>query len=230
MRNVVGALPRFLVSVCFIHILFLSLPTLAQTWSGDQAIEKEDTQQEILTETGNTELTILDDSEFVAAVQWMHDTGMTKFDQASQFQWENLVTREQAAKFYSQFAKEVLFSTMDMAKYCRFGDLATADPSLKNYILEACLFSLFQGSSWIFAPKEVMTKDQAIAVLMRALLWEFLDESWEIRWREYYKAAFDAGITKETDMEKFAQPVSRYELALLLYRAAKRLESEKNQE
>lgn len=177
-------------------------------------------------ETGAVDVWILWDQEYIDAVAWMRENGMTKYTRAEEFRWEELVTREQAAKFYSQFAKEILYATMDMAKYCRFGDLWDADPSLKNYILEACLFSLFQGSSGVFSPQEVMTKDQSIAVLMRALLWTFLDESWDVRRWEYYQEAFDAWITKETDMEKFSQPVTRYELALLLYRAAKNLEAE----
>lgn len=162
---------------------------------------------------------ILDDAEFAQAVDRMYANGMTKYKDVTLFRGEEPVTRQQAAKFFSQFSKEVIFSTMDVSKYCRFSDLDQADPSLKNYVLEACLFSLFQGSSGKFFPDAVLTKDQAIAVLMRAINNGFMDEETDPRWRLYYEKAFDFGITKETSLENFSNPLSRYELALLLRRA-----------
>lgn len=164
---------------------------------------------------------MLEDQEFKQALERMFSVGMTRLKTVEEFRGDEPVTRQQAAKFFSQFAKEVMYSTMDVAKYCRFSDLDSADPSLKNYILEACLFSLFQGSSGKFSPHTPLTKDQALAVLMRAVEGGFLDERNDPRRKPYYDKAVNFGITKETDLSKFAAPITRYELALLLYRAGR---------
>lgn len=48
-----------------------------------------------------------------------------------------------------------------------------------------------------------------------------LDETSQPWWRNYFTKAQELGMTKETNIERFQNPVSRYELALILYRFKK---------
>ena len=107
------------------------------------------------------------DHEFLDALAWMHDIGMTRYDTLDAFRPHDFVTRQEGAKFFSVFTKQVLLKTLDTGKYCFFDDLENADPSLKNSILESCMLGIFNGSGGYFFPDQVFTKAQAIAVLMR---------------------------------------------------------------
>ncbi len=163
---------------------------------------------------------VMKDTEFASAVQWMAAHGLTKFTEVAAFAPYDIVTREQAAKFYSQFAINVLFRVIDMKKYCEFDDLSKADKSLQNAILESCMLSLFRGNDGKFAPKQTLTKAEAVVVLLRAL-YGWLDESGQIRWKAYYDEARHQGIIKDkTTLEDMEKSITRYELGLLLFRAS----------
>ena len=82
--------------------------------------------------------------EFVSAVDRMFDKKMTRYKSLSAYRPYDIVARQEAAKFFSGFAKEILLTVIDVSKYCAFTDLDEADPTLKNAILESCLLNLFQ--------------------------------------------------------------------------------------
>lgn len=158
------------------------------------------------------------DQEFIDAHRWMVDQGMTKYVLIKEYDPHAQVTREQAAKFFSVFSKEVLYEVLDMWKYCSFDDLDQADKTLKNSILEACLLNLFQWSAWKFYPHRSLSKAEALTVLVRALD-GYRTETGPI-WREqYHQTAYDWWLTKVTDKTTMENKVTRYEIALLLYRA-----------
>ncbi len=77
--------------------------------------------------------------ELKAAVEWMHTNGMTKYDNPDEFRSDDVLTRQEAAKFFSEFAINVLYKDIDQNKFCGFDDLEEADPSLKNHIISSCL-------------------------------------------------------------------------------------------
>jgi hypothetical protein len=99
----------------------------------------------------------------------MFGYGMTKYKTTKEFKGEDFVTREQASKFYTQFAVNVLYKVIDMTKYCEFNDLKDADPSLRNSILTSCLLHLFNGKQNKFSPLQKLSKAEAITVLVRAI-------------------------------------------------------------
>jgi len=169
------------------------------------------------------------DAEFIEAHRWMAEKNMTRFSTIEEYRPYDLVTREQAAKFYATFSKEILFTVLDMWKYCSFDDLDQADATLKNSILESCLLNLFQWSAWRFYPQKMLTKAQALAVFVRAIDW-YRNESWSVRWEEYYNQSYERWLTRVTDKTTMDVPVTRYEMALLLYRAeaiAKKIKQER---
>lgn len=158
------------------------------------------------------------DIELQAAVEWMHTNGMTKYNNPDEFRSDDVLTRQEAAKFFSEFAINILYKDIDQNKFCGFDDLEEADPSLKNHIISSCLLWIFQWTAGYFKPNDSFTKAQALAVLVRSL--EGLSNEDALPWRiNYFWKAQELGLTNETDPYVLDRPLLRYEMALLLYRA-----------
>lgn len=166
------------------------------------------------------QLSILDDAEYVEAVGRMYGEQMTKYKEPEKFRPEDLVTREQAAKFFVGYATNVLLHVIDTSRYCSFDDIEDADLTLKNSILQSCLLRLFKGNQGKFYPTTFFTKAQALAVIVRTIDGKSLDESWVLWWQAYYDRSIELGLIKETEVSSLDRPLSRYELALLLWRSA----------
>lgn len=161
--------------------------------------------------------TMIEDKEYLEAVTWMYSQQMTKFLDPIAFQPESLVTRAQAAKFFVNYATKIAGKTIDTALYCTFDDLESADATLKNDILQSCLLRLFKGTQGNFFPNEYMTKAQALTVLFR-INNEIVDETMNPRWSAVHAKAVEKGYTKVVDVMDLDRPMTRYELALLLWR------------
>ncbi len=157
-------------------------------------------------------------TELSAAVEWMHANGMTKYSNLDEFRSDDVLTRQEAAKFFSEFAINVLYKDIDQNKFCGFDDLEEADPSLKNHIVSSCLLWIFQWTAGYFKPQDNFTKAQALAVLVRSLEGLSNEETlpW---WINYFWKAQELSLTNETDPYALDRPLLRYEMALLLYRA-----------
>jgi hypothetical protein len=54
------------------------------------------------------------------------------------------ITREEAAKFFSVFATEILGKTPDTSLPCTFSDLGGATPDLVDDIILSCQLGLFK--------------------------------------------------------------------------------------
>lgn len=79
------------------------------------------------------------DTELMEAIDWMHGNGMTKYESVVDFRPTDTLARQEAAKFFSEFAINILYKDIDQNKFCGFDDIDDADPSLKNHILSSCL-------------------------------------------------------------------------------------------
>ena len=89
---------------------------------------------------------ITDNPEFKETVMRMYDNGLTKFQTPSDFMPFESLTREQAAKMLVQYRKlmfpaKIAVTTND----CVFKDIGTADPSLKEWIIESCQLNILKG-------------------------------------------------------------------------------------
>ena len=82
----------------------------------------------------------------------------------------------------------------------------------------SCQLGIFQGSNGMFFPEASLTKAQFITALVRSVS-GMKDENVTPRWKNYHAEAMALGITKETDVFALDKAVSRYEAALMLYRA-----------
>lgn len=162
----------------------------------------------------------INDPEFDAALSWMYDNGLTKYDNADAFRPFDNLRRDEAAKFFVNFVTAAKLNVTENADAnCAFTDLATATPDLLGDIEASCKLGLFKGSDGKFMPAATLTKAQAIAVLVRGMV-GFKDETVSPWYRNYFETARDLELTKETDVMAIDKNVTRYEMALMLFRAA----------
>lgn len=164
----------------------------------------------------------LNDAEFTSALNWMYENGLTKYNTEDAFNPYATLTREQFAKFAASFAVTNVCLDVDETADCSFSDLP-ADPSLDEYVVLACQLGLVKGSNGMFYPTDAVTKAAVLTVMSRAMSAgageDAPSEDVTPWWKNHFDAMKSAGITKEADAYAVDKPVTRYEVALMLYRA-----------
>jgi len=163
-------------------------------------------------------------SELEIAIQWMYENWLTIYNTPVTFMSNNYLTREQASKFFVQFATSVLWKNKwYIESYNIYSDIYNANPSLKDYIIYANNMWLFKWANWKFMPFNNLSQAQALAVTIRMLDW-YLDEpkdSWYVYYfyrAQMYWIIWKTGI-KFTPADRFY--ITRWDMALILYNAYK---------
>ena len=168
--------------------------------------------------------TLVTSEEFKKALSFLRTYEMTMFDSVDGFAPKRNLSREEAAKIFSNFAINVLCRKPDKNLSIHYSDVENADPTLKPYITLAYQLGVMKGSGMgdgTFRPFDAITKAEVNAVLIRMILKSYLDENktegkkW---YSEYNKVATELGILKQG---AGAEPVSRNNVALMLFRAYK---------
>ena len=160
---------------------------------------------------------LIADPALQEAIFWMHDNGMTKYTSVESFRPYDTITRAEAAKIFSAFRATVLpNSSASTGAICSYADINTAEASLVPYIVDACSAQIFKWGTWLFQPLTLLTKPQAVAILVRLLEWP-KDETTNPRWTAYYKRAVELSMIQDSAQATFDKPITRYEIAILLY-------------
>jgi len=157
------------------------------------------------------------DQEFLDAHTWMYTSDMTRYAQVDTFNPDAFVTREQAAKFFVVFDRTVMGRDAETLMYCVYSDETSFDPTLVGAIQSACNRNLMRGYAGIFWARAYLTKSEALTILIRSLQWG-QEENVTPWWKNYFAVAQQLKLTKETDVYALNRPLTRYELALLLWR------------
>ena len=167
---------------------------------------------------------IVTSEEFKKALSFLRSYEMTMFDNVDGFDPYRNLSREEAAKIFSNFAINVLCRKPDMSLSVKYSDVENANPTLKPYITLAYQLGVMKGS-WMgdgtFRPFDAISKAEVNAVLIRMILKSYLDENKsenKVWYAEYNKVATDLGIINQG---AGAEPVLRNNVALMLFRAYK---------
>ena len=168
--------------------------------------------------------TLVTSEEFKKALSFLRSYEMTMFDSGDGFAPKRNLSREEAAKIFSNFAINVLCRKPDINLSVNYSDVENANPTLKPYITLAYQLGVMKGSGMgdgEFRPFDAITKAEVNAVLIRMILKSYLDESKsenKVWYAEYNKVATDLGIINQG---AGAEPVLRNNVALMLFRAYK---------
>lgn len=156
--------------------------------------------------------------EFKRALVFLNAYDMTRFDSVVGFNITGAMTRQEAAKMFSNFATNVLCRKPTAAEIT-YTDIDNADETLKPYITLSYKLGLMRGSAeGKFRPFDLITKAELNAVLTRMILHSFLQEEGAVWYAEYNRVATELGIIKQGAGET---SVSRHDAALMLFRAYK---------
>lgn len=164
--------------------------------------------------------------ELKTAVSWMYKQWFTKHNNPQDFKYNRALRRDEAAKFFVSYAKNILGKRPDYTKiWCDFSDLDEAWSDLRNIVIESCQLWLFNGSNGKFRPWNSLTNAQAITVFMRMLHW-YQDESWSHYANKYYLDAWNSWFiwwTALGNKGNFDINATRWDVAIMLYRGWKSL-------
>lgn len=162
-------------------------------------------------------------SQLDQAISWMSQKWLTKFTNATDFMATKSLRRDEATKFFVQYATEILSLTPDTAKTaCNFTDLNKAWPDLKDLIRESCQLWLFQWANGKFMPTQSLTNAQAITVLIRMIDGEKDETQWHFA-QKYFEKAQELGIMNWLNLNStanFDKLATRWEVGILLYNAS----------
>mgnify|MGYP001682634656 CR=1 FL=1 len=162
--------------------------------------------------------------EFKKALSFLRSYEMTMFDSVEGFDPYRNLSREEAAKIFSNFAMHVLCRKPDINLSVNYSDVENANPTLKPYITLAYQLGVMKGSGMgdgEFRPFDAISKAEVNAVLIRMILKSYLDEKQsenKMWYSEYNKVATDLGIINQG---AGAEAVPRHDVALMLFRAYK---------
>lgn len=113
---------------------------------------------------------------------------MTKFDTVDGYDPYRNLSRQEAAKIFSNFAINVLCRQPNKKLMVNYSDTQESDPTLKPYIELAYQLGIMKGSGQgdgVFRPFEFISKAEVNAVLIRMLLKSYLDETGMLRYAPY---------------------------------------------
>ena len=166
-------------------------------------------------------LSISNDPELLEAIRWMNDNGLTNFKTIPEYKPFEILLREQAAKIISLFASIYNFGQSTgtiLPSECEFKDIANTDTTLTSYVQQACKLGVMKWSNGYFSPKGTINKSQFIAAIIRLFEGKKLDETTNPRWKNYFEKAQEMGMIWPADAITFENSITRYEVALFLYR------------
>ena len=156
------------------------------------------------------------------AVSWANQKGLTKYNTPSSFMQHNRLRRDEAAKFFVEFAK-LLGKTeysMDVNQCNRFPDINKAHSDLQSHIIESCRMGILQGGSdGKFYPTSNLTNAQTVTALVRIVDGYQSEEGTD--WSaNYYKRANELGILAGLDMNDKNQRATRGVVITAIYTVA----------
>jgi hypothetical protein len=104
------------------------------------------------------------------AITWAYTKKLTIYLNADGFKPENNIRRDEAAKFFVNFAKLVGKTSYTLnVNQCQFSDINKTRTDLREIVVESCRLGIFKGSNGKFNPTGNLTNAEAVAVLMRII-------------------------------------------------------------
>lgn len=156
--------------------------------------------------------------EMDKALYRMFNNGLTKYDTLSGYRPDDQLLREEAAKIIGQAYDLLGFEKEIKNTDCSFSDSESFDPSLAPFIASTCSYWVFKGNDGKFLPQKSLTKAEALTVLIRILEGKSSSQAFEPWWTVYFIKAKEISLTEETEVLSLDRPITRREIALLIYR------------
>ena len=127
------------------------------------------------------------------AHQMLYSYQLTRWQGTRDFAQERSLTRQEAARFMTEFATNVLCRKPSRSYAEQFTDLGDADPTLLPYIYKSYDYLIFNGDAnpngdkvkTTFRPYDLITVDELSAIITRLVKNQTMEEPVEDRARNY---------------------------------------------
>ena len=127
------------------------------------------------------------------AHQMLYSYQLTRWQGTKDFAPERSLTRQEAARFMTEFATNVLCRKPSRSYANHFTDLGDADPTLLPYIYKSYDYLIFNGDAnpngdkvkTTFRPNDLITVDELSAIITRLVKNQTMEEPTEDRARNY---------------------------------------------
>ena len=162
-------------------------------------------------------------SKVDTAVSRMYANNFTIFDSTQNFMADKPIRRDEASKFFVQYAKEIQWLVLDNNEFeCdSFTDLQQWRPDLVQTMKDACSLWLIKWYNNKFMPKDLITNGQAITILIR-IVDGTKDETGSHFAQKYIEKAQELWITDWLAVDNSNNldiPMTRGDMWVLLYNA-----------
>lgn len=166
--------------------------------------------------TGSSRLAVHKD--FTAALRFLVSYKLTQYNTIDAYRPFDSLTREEASKLFTQYARNVLCRQPN-SNAINYSDIASADQTLVPYITQAYQLTLMRGDAvGTFRPLDTISKQEFLAVLVRMMLYNYLDETAPQWYASYEQVGKELSIITQ-DIDPLAKGISRHDAALMLFRA-----------
>ena len=127
------------------------------------------------------------------AHQMLYSYQLTRWQGTRDFAPERSLTRQEAARFMTEFATNVLCRKPSRSYADQFTDLGDADPTLLPYIYKSYDYLIFNGdgnpngdkATTTFRPNDLITVDELSAIITRLVKNQTMEEPTQDRARNY---------------------------------------------
>jgi len=159
-----------------------------------------------------------------AIINRLFQNSITKHSTINDFMPQAPIRRDEMAAFldrwYTSFQNEILWMTSKNAGTfdCWFDDLSLAHTDLLATIIDVCDRGIFKWWKGKFMPRDFITNEQALAVIMRQMI-SIDDATWESRSQSYYDHEFADQLIDWTSFLNKKESATRIDVWQVLRRA-----------
>lgn len=160
------------------------------------------------------------DPELLEAIYWMFDNWLTIYNNPNTYRPFDTLNRAWTAKIFDIFSDMLGLSVNQSLSVdeCTFSDIWNLDLNTQKHIVNICKKWIIKWNNNLFSPNTNINKSHFVVSLIRMFQWKYLDENTNPWWQNYFNEAKELGIVSPSDAITFDTPISRYEVALFLYK------------
>jgi hypothetical protein len=125
------------------------------------------------------------------AIQWGYDEGLTSYNTTATFRSNDSLRRDEAAKFFVEFAGLNGKTNSNYGRDCLFYDINKSRSDLKGYVTDACSYGFLKGKNGYVNPDQKLTNAQAVTVVVRMIDGIQSEANVTHRADNYYKRALE---------------------------------------
>jgi len=158
--------------------------------------------------------------DLVNAVSRWYQKWLTIYKDPISFWYERTLRRDEAAKFFVQFAKTIgKIEYIQEGSACIFTDKDQWRKDLQQIIIESCKLWIFKGYNKTFNPTWNLTNAEAVTVLIRIIKWDEIEENTNHRSDNYYSSASTLELLTKVDMEEKESQATKWNTITIINQA-----------